>query len=315
MLPRLALMKIVAYPVVIPYDDTPIAFTSEAWTELGGDRSGAADRLLDAAERALTRAEAVGGEHPAVSGGSLLEAHGLVKVYKGRRVVNDVSVRLEQGEIVGLLEPHAHVVHHAAALVHLDESVRLEQAAAAHRRVLAAHRLGPGERALGGVEQPIRGARPVAPQLGPRLRGERDRRVVVRDAHRVGDDLHEREPRQHGRAETGAKLLHRQSAEIRQARAAGVGAQLEELLPEGDREVTEGRAAVLVGHAGERRGGERERGVPGGEQVGDHRLGGFFLVVSAGGLGSSCTPLAPPVTNTLSTRSALSRTSIMAPRE
>jgi len=106
MLPRLALMKIVAYPVGIPYDDTPIAFTSEAWTELGGDRSGAADRLLDAAERALTRAEAVSGEHPAVSGGSLLEAHGLVKVYKGRRVVNDVSVRLEQGEIVGLLGPN-----------------------------------------------------------------------------------------------------------------------------------------------------------------------------------------------------------------
>ncbi len=106
MLPRLALMKIVAHSVGIPYDDTTIAFTSEAWTELGGDRSGAADRLLDAAERALTRAEAVSGEHPAVSGGSLLEAHGLVKVYKGRRVVNDVSVRLEQGEIVGLLGPN-----------------------------------------------------------------------------------------------------------------------------------------------------------------------------------------------------------------
>ncbi len=106
MLPRLALMKIVAYPVGIPYDDTPIAFTSDVWTELGGDRAGAADRLLDAAERALARAESASGEHPAVSGGSLLEAHGLVKVYKGRRVVNDVSVRLEQGEIVGLLGPN-----------------------------------------------------------------------------------------------------------------------------------------------------------------------------------------------------------------
>jgi len=106
MLPRLALMKIVAYPVGIPYDDTPIAFTSDVWTELGGDRAGAADRLLEAAERALARAESASGEHPAVSGGSLLEAHGLVKVYKGRRVVNDVSVRLEQGEIVGLLGPN-----------------------------------------------------------------------------------------------------------------------------------------------------------------------------------------------------------------
>ena len=106
MLPRLALMKIVAYPVGIPYDDTPIAFTSEAWTELGGDRSGAADRLLDAAERALARAEPVGGEQPAVTGGSRLSAGGLVKTYKSRAVVNDVSVQLQQGEIVGLLGPN-----------------------------------------------------------------------------------------------------------------------------------------------------------------------------------------------------------------
>jgi lipopolysaccharide export system ATP-binding protein len=106
MLPRLALMKIVAYPVGIPRDDTPITFTAEVWTELGGDRPGAADRLLEAAERALARAESASGEHPAVSGGSLLEAHGLVKVYKSRRVVNEVSVRLEQGEIVGLLGPN-----------------------------------------------------------------------------------------------------------------------------------------------------------------------------------------------------------------
>src|SRR5207249_2130597 len=121
----------------------------------------------------------------------------------------------------------------------------------------------------------------------------------------------------HRRPETGAKLFHRQPAQLGRARPAGVRAQLEEFLPVGDREVPERRAPVLVRHPGERRGGERERGVPGGEQVGDHRLGGFFLVVSAGtgGLGSSCTPLAPPVTNTLSTRSALSKTSIMAPRE
>ncbi|OLC04041.1 MAG: LPS export ABC transporter ATP-binding protein [Gemmatimonadetes bacterium 13_1_40CM_4_69_8] len=36
----------------------------------------------------------------------MLEATGLAKSYKGRRVVNDVSVRLEQGEIVGLLGPN-----------------------------------------------------------------------------------------------------------------------------------------------------------------------------------------------------------------
>ncbi len=106
MLPRLALLKVVTYPVGVLSDDAPIGFTAEAWSELGADRAAAADRLLDAAERALARAESASGEHPAVTGGSLLEAHGLVKVYKGRRVVNDVSVRLEQGEIVGLLGPN-----------------------------------------------------------------------------------------------------------------------------------------------------------------------------------------------------------------
>ncbi|HZS58298.1 MAG TPA: LPS export ABC transporter ATP-binding protein [Gemmatimonadaceae bacterium] len=39
-------------------------------------------------------------------GGSLLEAEGLVKVYRRRKVVNDVAVRLRQGEIVGMLGPN-----------------------------------------------------------------------------------------------------------------------------------------------------------------------------------------------------------------
>ncbi|SHO61976.1 LPS export ABC transporter ATP-binding protein [Algoriphagus zhangzhouensis] len=35
-----------------------------------------------------------------------LRAEHLVKIYKGRRVVNDISVEVEQGEIVGLLGPN-----------------------------------------------------------------------------------------------------------------------------------------------------------------------------------------------------------------
>src|SRR5207248_8894568 len=38
--------------------------------------------------------------------GSVLEARGLVKIYKRRKVVNDVALRLQQGEIVGLLGPN-----------------------------------------------------------------------------------------------------------------------------------------------------------------------------------------------------------------
>ncbi len=36
----------------------------------------------------------------------ILRAEHLVKIYKGRRVVNDISVEVEQGEIVGLLGPN-----------------------------------------------------------------------------------------------------------------------------------------------------------------------------------------------------------------
>jgi lipopolysaccharide export system ATP-binding protein len=36
----------------------------------------------------------------------ILGAENLVKIYKGRKVVNDISVRVEQGEIVGLLGPN-----------------------------------------------------------------------------------------------------------------------------------------------------------------------------------------------------------------
>ncbi|MBL8960117.1 MAG: LPS export ABC transporter ATP-binding protein [Gemmatimonadetes bacterium] len=42
----------------------------------------------------------------AVPSGSIIEARGLVKIYRRRRVVNDVAFRLQQGEIVGLLGPN-----------------------------------------------------------------------------------------------------------------------------------------------------------------------------------------------------------------
>lgn len=105
-LPRLALLKLITYPVAALGEDAPVAFTPDAWGRLVADRNGMADRLLEAAERALARAESVSGAHPVVAGGSRLEAHGLVKIYKGRRVVNDVTVALQQGEIVGLLGPN-----------------------------------------------------------------------------------------------------------------------------------------------------------------------------------------------------------------
>jgi lipopolysaccharide export system ATP-binding protein len=43
---------------------------------------------------------------PKTKAGSVLEAAGLVKIYRRRIVVNDVALRLQQGEIVGLLGPN-----------------------------------------------------------------------------------------------------------------------------------------------------------------------------------------------------------------
>ena len=43
---------------------------------------------------------------PAAAAGSVLAAHGLVKTYRGRHVVNQVRLELRQGEIVGLLGPN-----------------------------------------------------------------------------------------------------------------------------------------------------------------------------------------------------------------
>src|SRR3989441_572310 len=105
-LPRLAVLKILAVPAGVLWSDAPVAFTPEAWREIPGDREPAAAQLLEAAERAVLRAEAVAEEHPPIAGASRLETFNLVKIYKNRRVVNDVSVRLEQGEIVGLLGPN-----------------------------------------------------------------------------------------------------------------------------------------------------------------------------------------------------------------
>ncbi len=71
------------------------------WSDAVRDREGAAAALLATAERADA--------HPAVAPprpASVLEGSELTKSYRGRRVVDRVTVRLCQGEIVGLLGPN-----------------------------------------------------------------------------------------------------------------------------------------------------------------------------------------------------------------
>ncbi|HXF95541.1 MAG TPA: LPS export ABC transporter ATP-binding protein [Gemmatimonadales bacterium] len=77
------------------------------WEMARADRVRSRIRLLDAACQGIRRREsarlAVPGPLP---GGSMLEGIRLAKSFRGRRVVDNVSVRLQQGEIVGLLGPN-----------------------------------------------------------------------------------------------------------------------------------------------------------------------------------------------------------------
>jgi len=105
-LPRLAVLQLVTFPTGSLWSEAPVAFTPGAWADLVTDREGAVRQLLAVAARAIARAEVAGGDTGRVRGESRLTAEHLVKVYKGRRVVHDVSLQLEQGEIVGLLGPN-----------------------------------------------------------------------------------------------------------------------------------------------------------------------------------------------------------------
>lgn len=100
-LPRLAMLKVLVLPVGALWAEAPVAFVPEVWASLPPDREAAAQSFLEIAEHHATEIQRA----PA-RGASKLEARNLMKAYKGRRVVNDVSVELAQGEIVGLLGPN-----------------------------------------------------------------------------------------------------------------------------------------------------------------------------------------------------------------
>jgi lipopolysaccharide export system ATP-binding protein len=78
------------------------------WWELAlADRQGTRTRLLDAAIAGLRRRASMAQvSHGPVPGGSVLEGVSLTKSFKRRRVVDQVGVHVEQGEIVGLLGPN-----------------------------------------------------------------------------------------------------------------------------------------------------------------------------------------------------------------
>ncbi len=116
-LPRMVAEAIIALPGgTLESPDAPIVGNPTLWAEIRQARLEIADVIRQTGEHPTPRTPAPA--VPAVTGapaaaaatsapsGSVLEAKGLVKIYRRRRVVNDVALRLQQGEIVGLLGPN-----------------------------------------------------------------------------------------------------------------------------------------------------------------------------------------------------------------
>jgi lipopolysaccharide export system ATP-binding protein len=105
LLPRLVREGVVLLPPSgIEAPDSQLTVAPNVWEELGGYRSELARVLLETGERPSGPIPV--SPDQTVPGHSLLEADGLVKTYRRRKVVNDVALRLKQGEIVGLLGPN-----------------------------------------------------------------------------------------------------------------------------------------------------------------------------------------------------------------
>ena len=108
-LPRLAGIGIIALTRDSRDDEgQPLVVIEPAfWVDVRDSRENIATTVWQTGEHVAVAHRAT---QPAVqavvAGGSLLEAKGLVKMYRRRKVVNDVALRLQQGEIVGLLGPN-----------------------------------------------------------------------------------------------------------------------------------------------------------------------------------------------------------------
>lgn len=103
-LPRLAGADIITAAGEGGGDLGEVVLTETVLAGVAGTLTEVRDELLESALEALRAAEAP--VDRVVAGGSTLEALGLIKSYRRRRVVNDVSIEVREGEIVGLLGPN-----------------------------------------------------------------------------------------------------------------------------------------------------------------------------------------------------------------
>jgi lipopolysaccharide export system ATP-binding protein len=87
-------------------EDLGVAFPGEVWTSISADRSGIAELVESEIDRRLGAPALAEPVADLKVDGSRMSTKGLVKIYKKRRVVDEVDIELTQGEIVGLLGPN-----------------------------------------------------------------------------------------------------------------------------------------------------------------------------------------------------------------
>jgi lipopolysaccharide export system ATP-binding protein len=86
--------------------ESMVAFSDGAWRAISSDPAGFNALVEREVERRLTAPAETEPAAAPVAGGSRMATKGLVKVYKKRRVVDEVDIEVRQGEIVGLLGPN-----------------------------------------------------------------------------------------------------------------------------------------------------------------------------------------------------------------
>jgi lipopolysaccharide export system ATP-binding protein len=85
-------------------DSATVRISPALWNDIAPHRAEFAEAMRETGEH--SRLALSTPPRPRLVGGSVLEAEGLTKIYRGRKVVNNVALRLQQGEIVGLLGPN-----------------------------------------------------------------------------------------------------------------------------------------------------------------------------------------------------------------
>jgi len=105
-LPRLASERMIALPPGELLPESRIQIADRIWSDVAAVRQEIAEALIQTGEHSAPRDARPTPPTAQRAATSVLEARGLVKLYRKRKVVNEVALRLQQGEIVGLLGPN-----------------------------------------------------------------------------------------------------------------------------------------------------------------------------------------------------------------